>query len=306
MLAMMSFFKLGDFLLLTPFLRALEETAGLKIAVPDPLWPLYAEAELFAHALPACEAEEFLRHAPKTRVLDLSFPLLPPEKINARYPLLPPAPFRRARHVTESYEEALRLLFPQLPPQGKARPWLQLTIDRRVFGAYELEPYTYFTVHAGSDCAPKNWPTDSYEHAITTLLARRPELKCMSLVGPSDEELFFRGGKPARYQTARASLRDVAHLLAGSLFHLDNDSGIHHLAGALDTPSITVFGPTGPGTWCSVTEKNFVHWGGPSCADHCGGARMATCPERVCLTAVKPEAVVVSAERILSSYAHIA
>lgn len=305
MIALMSFFKLGDFLLLTPLLRALEESEGVQVAVPDPLWSLYAEAKVFTQAIPAREAEELLRHVPDPRAIDLTFPLLPAEKLATKVPLLPKEPFRQARHVTASYEEALRKLFPRLP-RTKPAPWLQLAQDPRVFKTHELEPYSYFTVHAGSDFAPKNWPSASHESVITEILKKRPELKCVSLVGPCDQELFMNGGKPARFQTARAPLREVAHLLAGSLFHLDNDSGIHHLAGALDTPSITVFGPTGPGTWCSVTDKNFVHWGGPSCADHCGGARMVTCSERVCLTAVKPAAVVASAERILSSYVHIA
>lgn len=101
------------------------------------------------------------------------------------------------------------------------------------------------------------------------------------------------------------SLKKVAHLLAGSLFHVDNDSGIQHLAGALDVPSITVFGPTPPGSWRSLTSSQFIHWGGLLCPKECEGAGMDHCQQRICLSSIKPEHLVETAEQIISLYKHL-
>lgn len=45
----------------------------------------------------------------------------------------------------------------------------------------------------------------------------------------------------------RMSLEKVAHILAGAKFVVSVDTGLSHLAAALDRPNITLYGPTDPG-----------------------------------------------------------
>ena len=302
MLIVMTHEKLGDFLLLTPHLRELQKIhPTLMIAVPSLLYELYQEEKVFSRSIHSKEARSYaLKH--KAPVLDLSYPLLENLDLPEDHLRLHEDVFRKPQHAMDAYSQALHLWFKELSPTFKSQPFLDLNTDERVLNRYSLRPFEYFTVHSGSDFPSKNWDPKNFEKTVELMLKRYPHLRCVNLVGPQDDEIFLQRTPPENFQTVRVTLRDAAHILSGSAFHIDNDSGVHHLAGALDVPSITVFGPTGPGTWSSMTKYNFVHWGGPNCKDHCGGARMRFCQDRVCLSTVLPEHLLASSDQILAAF----
>jgi len=294
----MSHVKIGDFLLLVPYLKIIKSARkeNVQIAVPDILFPI------LKNEIEDCFAMSELQNLPREgRILDLSFPLLEKLQLPVSHERLAREHFEKFQYVGKSYGEALREFFEEVPVDMQLKPYLDLEPDSDFLSSFSLEPFKYFTVHAGSDFAPKNWPNENFEQAVREIHLLNSNLQCVGLVGPSDQPLFM-DGAPSWFQNISVPLERTASILAGSLFHLDNDSGIHHLAGVLDVPSITVWGPTGPGTWHSVSSRNFIHWGGPNCADHCAGSRMRECPDRVCLSSVKPSELVVSAQQILSAY----
>lgn len=307
LLAWMSFIKLGDFILLTPSLREIQKYyPGLVVAVPDLLWDLYCEADIFTKAIPSSAVERFLNTSEEQPlILDLTYPLLDKVHVPENHWRLDAEAFMAPVHSTQAYQQALRAYFPELPLDFQSQPFMDLNPNVEILRRHEVKPFYYFTVHTGSDFVPKNWSPQSFETTVEIILEKHPEIICLCLVGPNDTELFEEREAPSNFRTVRTGIQEVAHLLAGSLFHIDNDSGIHHLAGALDVPSITVFGPTGPGTWCSMTKRNFIHWGGSNCPHHCGGSKMVECKEKICLTSVKPAFLAESAERILAAYNHL-
>lgn len=296
-LIVMSHVKIGDFLLLVPFLKIIkaERKEKVRIVVPDIL------CSLLKDTLECYEPNEPLKFVGAQRILDLSFPLLQKLNLPEKHERLAKEHFEKFQYVGTSYAEALHEYFEEVPVHLELKPYLEIDPDEGFLRAYGLTPFSYFTVHAGSDFAPKNWPSENFEHSVLLIHELNPNLQCVGLVGPSDKSLF-QEDRPSWFQNISVPLEGTAGLLAGSLFHLDNDSGVHHLAGALDVPSITVWGPTGPGTWHSLSSRNFIHWGGPNCAEHCAGSRMKECADRVCLTSVKPEELVRSAKQILSAY----
>ncbi len=269
---------------------------NIYIRVPPLLSELYDECNIFKYT-ETQDAAEF------QHTVNLTYPLMENITIPTAHIRLNKKYFEKPQHVFVSYGEALREIFPAYQDfPAKAEAFMERDFHSQALEKHQLKEFNYFTVHSGSDFAPKNWPEKNFEKTISLLLKENPHLKCVSLVGPQDKELFTDKPIPTNFITLKRSLREVAHILSGSLFHIDSDSGIHHLAGALNVPSISVFGPTGPGTWASASEINFVHWGGPSCKNHCGGARAASCADRICLTSVIPEALLVSAGKILDSY----
>lgn len=300
LLILMTHMKIGDFLILTPHLQYLQRIyPKWMIAVPDTLWELYSEQKLFHRQISSKDVIGYLW--PSTQILDLSYPLIKDKVLPKNHFFLNGKYFKKPQHSSVSYTESLHEYFPELPLDFAAKPFLDFVIDQKVLDKQNLKPMRYFTVHSGSDFSAKNWAPENFETTVEMALKRFPEYKCVSIVGPQDDELFKAKPKPENFISFKSSLRDVAHVLSGSLFHIDNDSGIHHLAGVLDVPSITIFGPTGPGTWKSLTPHNFIHWGGPACAHHCEGTKMTVCPDKVCLSSIKPEQVLVSATRILCS-----
>ncbi len=303
LLVLMSHLKIGDFLLLTPQLKFLTKIyPHWMIAVPDMLYDLYQEQEVFSRCIPHRDSEEYTASR-RPQILNLTYPLIRNIILPDSHYKLNGECFKLPQHSSNSYTQALHEHFPALPRNFEASPFLDINTDKQILNKHGLRSFSYFTVHSGSDHYPKNWPPESFERTLELILSRFPDVHCVSFVGPQDKDLFHGKEAPERFVSLKVPLKEVAHILSSSLFHIDNDSGIHHLAGAIDVPSITVFGPTGPGTWKSLTAHNFVHWGGPSCTNHCQGMRSAECEDRVCLSSVVPESLLVSATRILTSEA---
>ena len=87
----------------------------------------------------------------------------------------------------------------------------------------------------------KNWPLDHYRELASKL--KTPVLWC---AGP-DEAL----DGAVRF----ADLYELACWLARGRIYIGNDSGITHLAAAVGTPTVAIFGPTDPALWAPRGEQ---------------------------------------------------
>jgi heptosyltransferase-2 len=97
----------------------------------------------------------------------------------------------------------------------------------------------------------KRWPAESYAE-----LARRlvdDGLAVWVLGGPGEKALAAAivGDGPARDLTG-PDLRDAILALAAANAAVSNDSGLLHVAAALGTPAIGIFGPTSPWHWAPL------------------------------------------------------
>ena len=302
-LVTMTHVKIGDFLLIAPLLREIAKArTNVTVAIPDILYSTFAIQDYIPRAVRASWIETVTASESFHYVLDLTYPLLGDVQVPKTYRRLSADFFLKPQHATRSYIEALSEHFPEVAFPNEVEPYFDFSPNKDVLKHYDVKPFKYFTVHSGSDFRPKNWDPNKFEESVESIHNQFPELKCIGIVGPCDEPLYMSSDRPYWFSNVSASLETVAHILAGSLFHLDNDSGIHHLAGVLDVPSITVWGPTGPGTWGSISKRNFIHWGGPNCATHCGGAKMITCQDRVCLSSIRPSDLLTSAKKIMAHY----
>ena len=99
-------------------------------------------------------------------------------------------------------------------------------------------------IHPFSGSARKNWPVDSYLQ-----LAAQLPLKVEWSAGP-DENL----PEATRFE----NLADLATWIAGARLYIGNDSGITHLAAALGTKTLALFGPASPDMWAPRGENVVV------------------------------------------------
>jgi heptosyltransferase-2 len=97
----------------------------------------------------------------------------------------------------------------------------------------------------------KRWPSTSYTALTRRLLA--DGFAVWVLGGPDEKELATEivGGGEARDLTG-SDLRDAIIALAAASAAVSNDSGLLHVAAALGTPSIGIFGPTSPWHWAPL------------------------------------------------------
>jgi heptosyltransferase II len=97
----------------------------------------------------------------------------------------------------------------------------------------------------------KRWPKESYAAVARRLLA--DGFAVWILGGPGEKALAVDivGETQARDLTG-TDLRDAILALAGAAAAISNDSGLLHVAAALGTPSIGIFGPTSPWHWAPL------------------------------------------------------
>ena len=96
----------------------------------------------------------------------------------------------------------------------------------------------YAVIHPFSGSARKNWPLCQFRALAEKLARVMPVRWC---AGDEDPPL----PDAARF----ADLYDLACWLAGARLYIGNDSGITHLAAAVDTPTLAIFVSSDPAIW---------------------------------------------------------
>jgi heptosyltransferase II len=142
-----------------------------------------------------------------------------------------------------------------LPPEWPAP---ELKITRNEINAWRRE-------HELSDDRPvvalapgavgpsKRWPAGAYATLVRNLLDA--DLGVWVVGGPQEKELTKEiiGETRARNLTG-TDLRNAILALAAASIAVSNDSGLLHVAAALGTPSIGIFGPTSPWHWAPLNR----------------------------------------------------
>ncbi|MFZ4396565.1 MAG: glycosyltransferase family 9 protein [Kiritimatiellia bacterium] len=107
----------------------------------------------------------------------------------------------------------------------------------------------FAVIQPGSGSPQKNWPLTQF-----IALARMIEaagVKVFFLLGEAETNMraMVSQAWPPERVLDGINLDEVARWLAASAFYAGNDSGITHLAAALGTPVMSLFGPTDPSVW---------------------------------------------------------
>jgi heptosyltransferase-2 len=97
----------------------------------------------------------------------------------------------------------------------------------------------------------KRWPSASYAALTRRLLAEG--FAVWVLGGPDEKPLAAEiVGTTDAHDLTGHDLRDAILALASASAAVSNDSGLLHVAAALGTPSIGIFGPTSPWHWAPL------------------------------------------------------
>jgi heptosyltransferase-3 len=105
----------------------------------------------------------------------------------------------------------------------------------------------YAVIHPGAGAEAKCWPLERFLEVASTL---RGGLAVVFALGPVELDRW----RERRVQRVRGEfpvlagerLSVLAGVLAGAAGYLGNDSGVSHLAAAVGTPTVALFGPTDP------------------------------------------------------------
>jgi len=179
----------------------------------------------------------------------------------------------------EDYAEAARLLY-GLPRAN--RPWIG--------------------IHAGARPPARRWPAEYFAQVADTLADRFNAQ--VILTGGHGEEATVQFvaqhmKSPHLNLAGKTSLGGLATIISELDLFISNDTGPSHIANAVDTPSITIFGPVDPRRWAALDQLRHPYVRRPVACSPCGYWK---CPiDHRCLRWLKPDMVMESADRLLAA-----
>ena len=116
-------------------------------------------------------------------------------------------------------------------------------------------------LHPGSGSERKNWPEQRWAELVQKLIDLTP-LNLLLVGGEAEGERLQRLSAalpPSRIRVAQSlPLAELARLLSGCAGFIGHDSGISHLAGALDLPALILWGDTAEAIWKPPGQKVVV------------------------------------------------
>ena len=165
-------------------------------------------------------------------------------------------------------------------------------------------------VHAGATLVAMNpsarwntkrWPLDSFA-AVGDRLQQDGTARVV-LIGGRDErhvgKQVLRAMRTAPIDLmGQTTLKELIALLRRARLLVTNDSGPMHLAAAVGTPVIALFGPTDPARTGPYGAGHTVLRSGVPCSP-CFSRRCTNAVELECLTSIRPENVIEAAMRLL-------
>ncbi|ADE16417.1 glycosyl transferase family 9 [Nitrosococcus halophilus Nc 4] len=152
-------------------------------------------------------------------------------------------------HAVEHHMAVVAPLHPPLAPIPPCRIWLQA--EQMQFAKTQLSPLPgrrWLALGPGANWAPKIWPAPAFTALVNEV---KHDFDGVVLVGgPQDRERSQAVGAslplPCVDLCGCTDLLQVAAILQQVSVFVGNDSGLGHLAAAVGTPTLTLFGPGQP------------------------------------------------------------
>ena len=232
------------------------------------------------------------------------------QRWSARFTHLISQPKNALRHVVESNLDSLRRIGFQPPPNrpltlvpGPQADQAALTHLK----ALGLVNQPFIHIHPASRWRFKCWTNSAMAELITALQAKgwpvvltaAPEASEMALI----EEIQSLLAQPALSLAGELSLKSLAALTAHARLFVGMDSAPMHIAAAMGTPVVALFGPSGERQWGAWPSGGSVrlltsahHPCRPCGIDGCGGGKISEC-----LTAIPVETVLKAIEATLAA-----
>lgn len=148
-------------------------------------------------------------------------------------------------------------------------------------------------MHPGSGSRHKCWPIDRYVELIMWF-KKEMEAQVLLISGQADTGIIGELRVKARDRFVlvdQLPLPILAAIIKRSNLFVGNDSGITHLAAAVGTPAISIFGPTDPWIWGPRGERVKILYKKYPCSP-CSFDTRRNCFSQICLEGVTVEDVI--------------
>ena len=176
----------------------------------------------------------------------------------------------------------------------------------RLLDRHGLDNGAYAAMMPGAEYGPaKRWPPAHYA-GLAAALAERG-LPVLLLGSPKDADVtaeIHRLAPTTLDLAGQTTLDDAVDLLAGARLAVTNDSGLMHIAAAVDTPVLAVYGSTAPHNTPPLTDRCELLWLDLDCSP----CHQRTCPlgHLDCMNRLDVARATAAADRLLATHGQAA
>ena len=180
-------------------------------------------------------------------------------------------------------------------PQLNVSPSAQQSVDKKL-KAQNIYSESLYVLCPGAEYGPtKRWPTGHFAKLAQLLINESPNNQVILLGSKNDQILAQEITSQAQQANnihnwcGDTSLDEAIALIGMSKAVVSNDSGLMHIAAALKTPQVAIFGSSDPGHTPPLSDKAKVIWLNMPCSP----CHKKECPlgHLLCLKDILPEQV---------------
>ena len=211
------------------------------------------------------------------------------------------------REKTHSAEQQLALLgfvgvpVDPLPKTRLAANERSIDTIRERHPKFEISNLKFALLHPSTAFFTKQWPTENFAQTAEFLAGKGLHVVA---VGSKSESKVLEDLK--RHSTVPVitfddlSLSEITALASKARVFVGNDSGIAHIAAAVGTPSVVVFGSSNRDHWRPWTDAPNEIVFEPFACQPCPGYECKEFGEPQCILSIEPQSVFIALDRIIS------
>jgi heptosyltransferase-2 len=187
-----------------------------------------------------------------------------------------PVSMREDEHETERYLDLVAAIGAEKIERDQVKPFMHLTdADRKFAQAFieshnrvnhsaDIQPRTILGMQPGTSPTMrwKQWPLERYRQLLERLMVEKPEAQIILFGAPNEAEMIqdLASGLGANISIAagKTTIKQVAALIERCDLLICNDSGLMHVAVAVDTPVVAIYGPTDLNRTAPLGERHTV------------------------------------------------
>ena len=190
---------------------------------------------------------------------------------------------------------------PVVPPEDRIAAWLERLGGRGTAGGL-------VGICPGANAPARRWPTDRFGEAMGAMTASGAEVVVLGGSGERDVTAQVAAAAPGALDLGgQTDLTDLAAILSLCHLAITNDTGPMHLAGAVGTPTVSLWGSSDPGEVRQAGAADTQVTGAalpckPCCRNHCrrrGRGTLLADAHEECMRLIDVRDVVAAAEASL-------